>query len=43
MGKEIEKIGGGIVEPQEIKINTDEEAESVMAVECILLIYGISI
>lgn len=43
VGKEIAKIGGGTVEPQEIKVNTDEEAESVMAVACILLIYGISI
>lgn len=43
VGKEIEKIGGGTVEPQEIKVNTDEEAESVMAVACTLLIYGVEI
>lgn len=42
VGKEIEKIGGGTVEPQEIKVNTDEEAESVMAVACVLLIYGVT-
>lgn len=42
VGKEIEKIGGGIVEPQEIKVSTNEEAESVMAVACILLIYGVT-
>lgn len=42
VGKEIEKIGGETVEPQEIKVNTDEEAESVMAVACILLIYGVT-
>lgn len=43
VGKEIEKIDGGTVEPQEIKVNTDEEAESVMAVACTLLIYGVEI
>lgn len=43
VGKEIEKIDGGIVEPQEIKVNTDEEAENIMAVACVLLIYGINV
>lgn len=39
--KEIESISGKIIEPQEIKIKNSEDAESIMAVACILLIYGI--
>lgn len=37
--KEIEGINGNIIEPQEIKINSEEDAEGVMAVETLLLIY----
>lgn len=37
--KEIEGIKGNIIEPQEIKINSEEDTEGVMAVETTLLIY----
>lgn len=39
--KEIESISGKIIEPQEIKVKNSEDAESIMAVACTLLIYGI--
>ena len=37
--REIQTIKGNIIEPQEIKINSEEDAEGVMAVEVTLLIY----
>lgn len=37
--KEIKSIKGNIIEPQEIKINSEEDTEGVMAVETLLLIY----
>ena len=43
VGKEIESISGNIIEPQEIKVRSQEDAESIMAVACTLLIYGIDI
>ncbi len=39
--KEFESIAGKVIEPQEIKISIDEDAESIMAVACTLLIYGV--
>lgn len=42
VGKEIESIGGKVIEPQEIKVRSDEDAESIMAVACTLLIYGVT-
>lgn len=39
--KEIENISGKIIEPQEIKVKNSEDAESIMAVACTLLIYGV--
>lgn len=40
--KEIESIGRKVIEPQEIKVRSDEDAESIMAVACTLLIYGVT-
>lgn len=37
--RKIQTIKGNIIEPQEIKINSEEDAEGVMAVETLLLIY----
>ena len=37
--KEIKTINENTIEPQEIKINTEEDAEDVMAVETLKLIY----
>ncbi len=42
VGKEIESISGNVIEPQEIKVSCHEDAESIMAVACTLLIYGIT-
>jgi len=39
VGKEIKSIKGNTIEPQEIKINSEEDAEAIMAVETALLIY----
>lgn len=41
--REIESISGKVIEPQEIKISSNEDAESTMAVVCTLLIYGVDI
>lgn len=38
--REIESISGEVIEPQEIKVSSNEGAESIMAVGCTLLIYG---
>lgn len=42
VGNEIESISGKVIEPQEIKVSCYEDAESIMAVACTLLIYGIT-
>lgn len=41
--REIESISGESIEAQEIKVRSSEDAESIMAVACTLLIYGVSI
>lgn len=42
VGKEIKTIKNRIIEPQEIKIETGEDTESIMAVVTILLLYDIN-
>ena len=42
VGKEIKTIKNRIIEPQEIKIDTGEDTESIMAVVTILLLYDIN-
>lgn len=39
--REIESISGEVIEPQEIKISSSEDAENIMAMACTLLIYGV--
>ncbi len=41
--REFESISGEIIEPQEIKVSSNEDAESIMAVACTLIIYKVDI
>ncbi len=41
--REFESISGEIIEPQEIKVSSQEDAENIMAVAGTLLIYGVDI
>ena len=43
VGNEIKSINGKVIEPQEIRVISEENAESIMAVACTLLIYGVEI
>lgn len=43
VGNEIKSISGKVIEPQEIRVISEENAESIMAVACTLLIYGVEI
>ena len=43
VGNEIKSINGKVIEPQEIRVISEENAESIMAVVCTLLIYGVEI
>ncbi len=43
VGNEIKSIDGKVIEPQEIRVISEENAESIMAVACTLLIYGVEI